>query len=868
MTARSPAGAAALALGAAILLLATIASGASASLPTGFQDEPVLTGLQEPTNFRFSPDGRVFVAEKTGLIVVFDGLEDETPEVFADLRTEVYDSGDRGILGLALDPEFPTRPYVYVLYTYDHILGEEAPPPRWGQPATTGDPCPEPKGADACLVSGRLVRLEANGDQAVEEAGAPLEDVLVEDWCQQFSSHSIGDLQFGPEGALYASGGEGASFSATDIGQLGEPENPCGDPSEEGGALRAQDVRTGPTAEDPLGLDGTIIRIDPETGEGLAGNPMFGSPDPNARRIVAYGLRNPFRFSIDPVTHEIYVDNVGWNTWEEIDRFNPTSGQAYNSGWPCYEGPAIQPAYQFAGVGICESLYATPGAASMPFFAYRHGERLTPEDPCPDSQGSAVSGSTFYEGGSFPTSYQGAFFFADSVRQCIYAMFPGDDGRPDPSTTTTFMKGFAPYAGIDLEVGPDGDLYYATVFDSWSYEPGAIHRIHYFSGNQPPVARLGADQRWGSSPLTVQFDAGSSSDADGDPLEYEWDLDGDGEFTDAPVDDQTAVETYVGTENHTAAVRVVDPDGASSIARVTVYPGDTPPEPTIVSPDPNFEWTIGQPVDFEGSADDEEDGPLASTSLDWNTRLFHCPAGAEACHGHPLQAFPAVGSGSFLAPEHEYPSYIELTLTAVDSRGLAVKRTVAIYPATVHLAISSDPPGVALSAGIVSGAAPFALTAIRGAHIVLSAPSTASLGGTTYTWQRWSDGGSRVHTVIPGESAAYTAFYSSPKKAEEPAGPVPEVIAGAPNTTIGGHPRRRTRRTTARFTFSSDTPDARYRCRLDRRPFGSCRSPLNYGKVAPGRHSFAVAAIADDGTADPTPARLSWRVLGPGPPRR
>ena len=481
----------------------------------------------------------------------------------------------------------------------------------------------------------------------------------------------------------------------------------------------------------------------------------------NARRIVAYGFRNPFRFSIDPETHEIYVGNVGWDTWEEIDRFNPTSGQAYNSGWPCYEGPAIQPSYQFAHLPICEGLYASPGAASMPFFSYHHLEGLTPDDPCPGTYGSAIAGTTFYEGGPFPASYDGAFFFADAVRQCIYAMFPGEDGRPDPSTVTTFMRGSYPYTGIDLEVGPDGDLYYSALFSGGSYEPGAIHRIRYFSGNQPPVAHLNADPEWGASPLIAQLDASGSSDADGDQLTYEWDLNGDGVFTDVPGNEETVTETYEGSANHTAAVRVVDPSAASSIARVTLYPGDSPPDPVIESPEPDFEWSIGEPIDFEGSAHDAEDGDLPSTSLDWNTRLLHCPGGSNGCHAHPLQAFPTVGSGSFLAPDHEYPSHIELTLTAVDARGLAAKKTVSIDPRAVELSIDSNPPGVELGAGVVAGQpAPIDLTVISGAQVALSAPASVTIDGREYFWRSWSDGGSREHTVLADTSQTITALFT------------------------------------------------------------------------------------------------------------
>ena len=99
---------------------------ASAStLPSGFTETTVFSGLTNPTVVRFAADGRVFVAEKSGLIKVFDALTDTTPTIFADLRTNVHNFWDRGLLGMALAPNFPTAPYVYVLYTYDHrALGE------------------------------------------------------------------------------------------------------------------------------------------------------------------------------------------------------------------------------------------------------------------------------------------------------------------------------------------------------------------------------------------------------------------------------------------------------------------------------------------------------------------------------------------------------------------------------------------------------------------------------------------------------------------------------------------------------------------------------------------------------------------------
>jgi glucose/arabinose dehydrogenase len=830
------------------------APAAAVNLPAGFRDEVVLTDIPEPTALAFAPDGRVFVAQKEGKVLVFNGLADESPEVFADLRTEVYDTGDRGLLGLALDPGFPVRPYVYVLYTYDHVLGEGGGAPRWGLPNQAGDGCSEPN-PNACLVSGRLVRLTAENDKAV--GATP----LVEDWCQQFASHSIGDLQFDSQGRLYASGGDGADFDHVDYGQWGSPVNPCGDPPGEGGALRSQDLRT---SGDPLGLNGTVIRIDPDSGAGVAGNPLFGSLDGNARRILGYGFRNPFRMEIAP-DGQVYVGNVGWNLHDEIDRFDPASGQLYNSGWPCYEGLGPEPGYLNAELKICEDLEASPGVASEPFFPYGHMAPTVPEDRCERNAGAALSGMTFYPGGGYPAAYDGALFFSDSVRGCIYVMFPGEDGRPDPLSTTNFLAEGAPYPGIDLELGPGGDLFYAKLFGD--AEEGTIHRIHY--DPDAPVANLTVDPQWGAEdPLEVHLDAGKSSDPQEEPLSFAWDLDENGTFETPGQEKRTAI---IGgdDENHTVAVQVTDEGGKSGVARVLVYPGNTPPEISILEPDQTLDWRVGQQIDFAGSADDKEDGSVDVERLYWKTRMLHCPS---ACHAHPMQYYPGVESGEFVTPDHEYPAHIELVFTATDSRDLSTTESVVIDARAVDLSIESDPTGVGLTAGQVSGTAPFPVQVLEGGNLVLSAPQTALLGGDEYVFGHWSDGGARVHTIVADESGTYTASYvldtgGGPHAEGPPGGQKkkrrPPRNAGKGKIVLRRHPPKVGDATSARFAFRLDGARGRFRCRIDSQPFRPCRSPRVYKNLALGRHAFRVMAVDGDGGRIAPTAAFKWRVVPP-----
>lgn len=729
---------------------------AAGTVPAGFHESVVWSGLVNPTAIRFAADGRVFVAEKSGTIKIFDNLADQTPTVFSALLPEVFDYWDRGLLGIALDPSLaggsPTG-YLYVLYTYDHILGSPDPAPRWG------DTCPSPPGAttDGCVASSRLARFAVNGTTIT-----PSEQVLVEDWCQQFPSHSIGTVVFGPDGALYVSAGEGSNFNQADWGQFGgtttpvvTPKNPCNDPpggdmappSAEGGALRAEDMRT---TGDPATLDGAILRLNPTTGAGMPGNPFAASSDANTRRIIAYGLRNPFRITPRPGTNEMWVGEVGWSQWEEINRIpNMTDGVAENFGWPCYQNLTMSPSYHAALLDICENLFAAgPSAVAAPYYAYQHSAKVVATDACPTGS-SSITGLAFYpeSGGQFPASFRGALFFADYSRNCIWYIPKGSNGQPDTTARQPFVEGAA--SPVDLVIGPSGDLFYVDLIG------GTIRRVSWVAGNQPPSASFTATPSSGATPLDVTFDASGSADPEGLALTYAWDLDGDGLYDDAT--GVSTTRTYSTPGNVHVGLQVTDVDDATDTTTRLISPGNDPPVPTISSPSASLTWKVGDPISFSGSATDAQDGALPPADLSWNLTILHCPSN---CHTHDVQTWSGFASGSFAAPDHEYPSHLVLTLTATDSWGISASTSVELDPETVTLSLRSSPPGLQLVFNENQATTPFDRTVIIGSSNVLTAPLLQTLSGHGYKFQAWSNGGARSQAMIaPASPTTYTATY-------------------------------------------------------------------------------------------------------------
>jgi glucose/arabinose dehydrogenase/PKD repeat protein len=597
------------------------------------------------------------------------------------------------------------------------------------------------------------------------------EQVLINDWCQQFPSHSIGTLLFGRDGYLYVSGGDGASFNNVDYGQYGanyagDQANPCGDPpgavgtalsppNAEGGALRSQSVRR---TDGPATLDGAILRIDPATGAGVPGNPFFSSPDANARRIVAYGLRNPFRITQRPGTDELWAGDVGWNTWEEINRVvSPASATASNFGWPCYEGASSQGGYQGAGLSLCSSLYSTPNSVTAPYYAYNHSACVVSYAGC-RTGGSSITGVAFYQGGSYPAQYNGALFFADHTRNEIWAMLPGTNGLPDPSRLQSLVgvdaSGGAAGHPVDLKVGPGGDLFYVDMDD------GTVHRITYTAANQPPTAVINASPTSGTPPLTVSFSSTGSSDPEGKPLTYSWDLNGDGTFGDAT--GATASHTYTTAGVYHPSLRVTDDQGASDTESVTITAGNTAPAAVIDSPTSALTWKVGDTINFSGHATDAQDGTLPASALSWSVILHHCFTQTD-CHEHLIQTIAGVSNGSVTAPDHQYPCWLELRLTATDSGGLTSTTSVRLDPKTVALTFRTNPGGLVLSDLVVNEAprtTPFSVTVVVGSANSVSAPSPQQFNKFTYYFTSWSDGGAQSHTITaPAVNTTYTAIY-------------------------------------------------------------------------------------------------------------
>ena len=295
---------------------------------------------------------------------------------FLNISGRVDQAGERGLLGIAFDPGFSSNHYVYLYFT---------------RRATGTTP-----------AHNRVIRVTARGDRAVKGSEKL---ILRLDNLSSAKNHNGGAIHFGKDGKLYVSVGDNAR------------------------GANAQTLRN---------LKGKILRINKD-GTIPRDNPFYERTAGRNRAIWVLGLRNPFSFTVQPHTGKVFINDVGEDMWEEINR--GVAGANY--GWPRYEGRESAPKYR------------------SPVFAYRHGSTK--------ATGCAVTGGAFYNPTirQFPSGYVGDYFFADLCGRWIRKL----DGA------TGNVSGFATALSspIDLEVSKGGGLYYL----SRGGGAGSIGKIRY-----------------------------------------------------------------------------------------------------------------------------------------------------------------------------------------------------------------------------------------------------------------------------------------------------------------------------------------------------------------------------------------------------
>jgi glucose/arabinose dehydrogenase len=572
----------------------------------GFVAETVATlPPYKPVGLAFAPDGRIFIWQEDGIVRIFkNGALLPTP--FINLQPRVNTVNDRGLLGLALDPNFASNGYVYLLYTYEENHNPNSIGPKTSRLTRV---TANPSNTDVALANSEVVILGSIGTAPCSNYPAG-SDCIPSD----SDSHTVGTLRFAPDGKLFVGIGDGASYAATD---------PL--------ALRAQDLNS---------YAGKILRINRD-GSAPGDNPFDDGTDSIRSKVYSYGLRNPYRFSLHPVTGEVYMGEVGWNDWEEINR-----GRGANFGWPCYEGHQPQAQYQEEFV-LCQQL--APSAVTPPLYAYSHDE------------GVAAIGGVFYNATQFPAQYRGSYYFADYGGEFIRRMT--FDAQGHMLGVQNFATGVV--APVAMEMGPDGALYYVSL------STGQIRRIRY-SG---PVAEANATPLWGYSPLNVSFSSAGSSNPSGGSLNYLWDF-GDGATSTAPNPSHTYTSGGVRTFN--ARLTVTNTQGQSATDNVLIAIGSTPPTATILSPANGTQVRAGDVVSYQGMATDPDQN-LPPGALSWAVLLHHND------HVHPHSTATGAG-GSFIVAEHGVGTYsYEIVLTATDSSGLTNRKSITLPVASMQV---------------------------------------------------------------------------------------------------------------------------------------------------------------------------------------
>lgn len=667
-----------------------------ATPPAGFEDHVVVdttaAGATTPVGIAYEPgSGALFVIEQGDGTAAGSARvrrrDPSTGVVTTALTISCVDSvAERGLLGIAFDPDYLVagNRYVYLYYTREDV---DAPSP--------------------CNIVGLL---HGGYNQVVRytESGGTLsgEQVLLRGPQLGANNHEGGTVRFAPDKTLYISMGD----NDTDAAPL-------------------------PASRDLTDLRGKILRINRD-GTIPASNPFVGQ-SPIRPEIYGWGLRNPFRISIDSATGNLFIADVGEATWEEIDSGIP--GADY--GWPCFE--ATSP---------FRTCTPPPTADIKPIYQYGHNGQTPPVE------GDAIIGGPIYHATSFPPEYWGHYFFGDYgggwIRQATI----------DGSGALTDVTMFLPDAtGVtDMAVSPAGCL-------TWVGITGAgVHDTCYAGGNNgQPQARATAAPMSGLAPLQVQFDGTGSTDPDQDLLTYSWAF-GDNTTSASPA----PLKTYSTTGVRQAILTVNDgtgtPNASDSAPPLRIVVGNRSPVGTISQPVNGTHYNCGDTITYAGSGTDPEDGTLAAPAFSW-TIVFH-----HTDHTHPfLGPITGVTGGTFTIPnsgEDSTQVFYRVTLDVTDSGaplGAVGKITqesyVDLLPNVSSVTAAASPAGAGIQLAIdhVQADAPTSKDTVSGYPRTVTAPSPQTVRGATWAFSSWSDAGAAEHTVVPSPTPlTVTASYA------------------------------------------------------------------------------------------------------------
>ncbi len=683
-----------------------------AALPASFVDE-LVTAATGPTAIDFTPDGRLLITRQAGVLIVRQKSTNTTALTFPG--TQICTDFERGLLGVAVDPNFGPgagqNRFIYIFYTF-----------RNGAATCSGSTVPVNRVSRFVLANNNTVDLAS-------------ETVLVNNMPSAGGNHNAGDVQFGKDGYLYITIGDGGTDYAG------------------GGSAGANDA-----ARDEFTLTGKLLRItkdggippdNPFQGAGTARCNVTGRTTAGNRcqETYSWGLRNPFRIAFDPnaAATRFFINDVGQNVREEIDLGAP--GVDY--GWNCREGTRVNNTG-----GPCNP---TPPNMIPPIFEYTHGVQVpgsTSSTSC-----NSITGGAFVPNGIWPASFDNAYLFSDFVCGWIFRVAGANTNGPF-TMASDFATNLGGSSAVALRFGPyqtTQALYYTTFAGG-----GQVRRVRYSpAGNNPPNASFTANPLGGPAPLLVNFDGSASTDPDaGNTLTYFW------TFGDGSLETSTAIPTtshsYAVNGVYTASLRVRDNNFAfSGPITQQIQVGNTPPVATIVSPTAANRFFVGQTITLNGSGTDTQDGTLPAGSLSWTVRLHHNE------HTHPLLG-PVTGNNiQFTAPSPEDvpaldTSFVEIDLVVTDSGGLSGTAHLDFQPNRVATTFATNPAGLQTTVNGVALTGPTTINAWQAWTMNVDATSPQTLGATSYGFTSWSDAGAQSHAIVTSATpATFTANFTA-----------------------------------------------------------------------------------------------------------